>query len=303
MNKTSILIFTMISLVLFGCLASNQELATQISPKVDTIKTITIRAPISTASVIPTVISMDLPISTLNATESSFIVKQLLLQNDYCVTPCIWGIFPGKTTLKDAQFIFSNLGSPLIKTLQLDRQSFYASSFGPKSGLENGLSFQVILTVEDLYVKNMRAGVSLANYTLAPAHDEWTAYSPENVLKRYGVPSRVDFSLFYPAESGSPPNAAWYVMAIYFDDLDLIFEYGSDPLRPLTKEGNAVRVCPSTDPFAGVNIWLGKEPVYPPVIGLSLEEALTRTLTLSEFYNTLVVNSGCFELNSKVFAK
>jgi hypothetical protein len=215
--------------------------------------------------------------------------------------PCIWGIFPDTTTLDHAQLIFSHLGSPLIRTSQLGDQDFYESAFGPKNGLENDLSFQIILTVEDAYVKNIRASISLANSVSIKTHDGWAAYSPKNVLKRYGPPSRIGFSISYPAESGSSTNAVWYDMTIYFDELDLIFEYSSDPLAPLLKEGETVNVCPDTDQFTGVNVWLGKEPIHPPIEGLSFEKASTHSL--GEFYNTLVTNNGCFELNLEAFVK
>jgi len=300
MKIGSILALIIVSLSLIECGSNRLKSETQESPSPASIETIGVATTTNAASFTPTAGKNSIsPLGTKNATQSLFAIEMLLSQNDYCPVPCIWGIIPGETTLGQAQAIFLNLGSPLVQTAQLGNQDFYESSFGPKHGLKNGASFQIILTVEDRFVKNMRAGISLINSVDASTHDEWAAYSPESVLRRYGIPSRIAFSLSYPAESGFPPNAVWYDMVMYFDDLDFIFEYSSDPLRSLIEEGETVRICPITDQFENVGIRLGKEPVYPPITGLTLENA--SSLSPSEFYDVLAVNEGCINLNSKAF--
>ena len=112
---------------------------------------------------------------------------------------------------------------------------------------------------------------------------------------------KVSFSLSYPAELGSSPNAVWYDMIVYFDSINLILEYSSHPINSLSKEGNTVDVCPITDQFEGVNIWLGKEPINPPVLGFPLENV--SPFSVKEFYDVIVINNGCFSLDASKFSR
>jgi hypothetical protein len=283
---------------IFGCSSNSIETETQIDPtkaQVNIFPTVTNDTPFLT----PMAAETSSPGGTANATETAFAVRQLLLQNDYCgEAPCIFGITPAKTSLNEAAVIFSKLGNPLVKTTSLENLDFYESLFGPNSGLEPGLSFQVILTVKDQNIKNLRAGINLVNYANR-THDSWIAYSPENILSRYGAPSKVEFALSYPAESSLPNNTVRYDMILYFKSVDLIFEYSSKFLSSFNKDTGLLYLCPLSDQFDNVSIWFGKDPVYPPIVGLPLQKA--STLSIDEFHDALVIKKSCFDLDSKSF--
>jgi hypothetical protein len=243
--------------------------------------------------------STEMPVGVFNPTQAALQVQRLLRQNDYCAAGCIWGVVPGRTTLDEAQRILSGLGSPLVRTGSDGKREYYESSFGQDNGLEEQLSFSILVGTESGVVQNIAATVGLVNYAGPSTHHEWAAYAPEEILSRYGLPAKVLFSLFYPTEPGSAADAVWYSMAFHFESQPLIIEYRLHPSTPVRLRANTVEVCPVTDRFESVSIWLGEEPRYAPSAGLPLEQATT--LTSQEFFDTVVFRRGCLDLIATAF--
>jgi len=246
----------------------------------------------------PTNTKIFLPTSTPTIQETLESEKALeeirrLLREEDCSSPCFWGIKPNHTTINEVKDFFLYLGHPLEKTLQEGDKEFYNSLIG----LGDGMTVSVLLIVQYGYVTNIDTGIGLVNFRGPYLPRLWSAYSPESLLRKYGVPSSVQFFVEYPHEPGAQPGAAWYDMIIYFESANLIVRYREAD----TQEGEFLPVCPLIDNYSGVHIWLGEEPEFPPSKGYTLKEATS--LTLEEFYNLLVTDpdSACFDLIEESF--
>lgn len=121
---------------------------------------------------------------------------------------------------------------------------------------------------------------------------EWSAYSPETLISRYGKPSEVGFFMDWGPRS-------FFDMVMAFDQVDLIVEYSGYDLIPRKK--GSPKVCPLSAQFESVILWMGKEPVHPPDVGVLLEEATS--LTMEEFSELMTGNPGkaCLIVKGDVF--
>lgn len=172
-------------------------------------------------------------------------------------------------------------------TLEQDNKQFFAIVHD----LEVGPSIHIILTIEAGIVQNLRV-------TIIPEPQEggsprkWLAYSPETLIKRYGQPTSVDFF----ADWG--PNPA-YGMTTYFDEVDLIAQYESEDIHGGTN--SAPQVCPLTNQFDVIRLWLGKHPVDPPRAGVALESATGMTMEQFSDLMTGTPDKACLNLNKEYF--
>lgn len=239
-----------------------------------------------------TLIPSQTPLPTLEPRAAEEAVRQLLKEDITCLAPCFWGIIPDRTTIAEAQDIFNRLNMNLHISSEEDNKQYYETGIGFDDGLA-GVS--VIHVVQDGYVRSIEVGISISKDPFPL--DEGFTYSPRILMKKFGLPSKVDFFIHYPHEPGGPEDAAWYSMVMYFDSSNLIVDYHEGS----TKSGDLIRACPLTDRFSGVSLWLGKEPRYPPLRGIPLEKATT--LTLEQFYDLLTQGSenSCLDLKPEAF--
>ncbi len=194
-----------------------------------------------------------------------------------CTAPCFWGIMPGQTTLNEARNIFSHLG------LQMARDFFEIDY--------DFLSISVILTIQNNIVENLRVRIHPEQQKPEFAR-EWSAFSPDTLIKRYGLPTRVDIIQDWNLNSV-------FAMTMYFDDADLIVDYVGIDIMGIAK--GSAQVCPLTAQFELVRIWMGKNPVYPPAKGFPIEKAIS--ITIEEFSKLMTGNpdQACFIVNEDVF--
>jgi len=200
-----------------------------------------------------------------------------------CESPCLWGIIPGKTTLNEAINIFVHLGLP-IKSTTYEGKEFYGTQYE----FDSGLSIIVTLTIQDEIVKNFRVDINPETQKVGVPR-EWLAYSPETLIRQYGLPSKVDFFL------GRGPRTS-FTMYMYFDAADLIVEYHILDLRA------RLQVCPLIEQFHYVGIWMGKDPIYIPAADtVPLEKATS--MTMEEFTELMIgtPNKACFNVKGEMF--
>jgi len=224
--------------------------------------------------------------STLEAEQTRETIKAYLQDGGNCETPCFLGILPGTTTRSEAEDIFMHIGLP-VRIITYQGQDFYNTH----SDFDNGLSLSIVLTVQDEMVKNLRLYITPEKQQAGVIRD-WSAYSPDTLIKRYGQPSRVDFF----ADWGPGP---FFAMQMYFDTVDLIVQYSGSEIIPPQKGSS--RVCPLAAQFETVWLWMGKNPVYPPGQGKSLQEVTS--LTLDEFSELMNGDpqNACFTFKGDVF--
>lgn len=205
-----------------------------------------------------------------------------------CPAPCFWGIAPGQTQFAEATNIFSFLGLQLEQTNARDNQKFYAANYHPEEGLE----ISIILTVQDSIIKALDVGMNIPSET--GVSRKWSAYSPETLTRRYGAPSRVEFSLGRAA-----PNPS-HSMILYFENVDMIILYLGQ-WDGFLKNSDTLELCPLTNEVDFIKIWMGNEPRYPPPPNVPLEEATS--LTIEEFSKLLTgdPDKACFSLKDEAF--
>jgi hypothetical protein len=238
--------------------------------------------PTITPSPIPTATPTRLP--TLTPAEARETIKTLLQKPVDCAAPCFWGIVPGQSTFAEAVRAITHFGLQLLYTNTLDNRDFRESKYD----FDSGLSISPLLAIQNDVVENITVYIDPEKQKTGVPR-EWLAYSPQTLINRYGLPSRVEFS-------GDRGNIyPLYVMVLYFDTHHLIVEYDSHNL------GQQLQICPLTDQIEPFRIWMGKDPYHPPFEGTPLEKATS--MTMEEFSKLMTgpFNKACFDLKEETF--
>jgi len=226
------------------------------------------------------------PPPTMEPEQAEEILRTLLQEPVDCPAPCFWGIIPEQTTRDEAVNIFTRLGLPVSSS---DNKAYYGTHYE----YDSELSIRLVLPIQDDFVKGLDMAITPEKFK-AGVPREWLAYSPETLITRYGDPSEVDFFTGdFPSEVGTIE----YHMILYFKTVDLIIEYSYGVIAL----GTTMQTCPLNDHFVKVHVWLGKNPEYPPLEGIPLEEATL--LTIKEFSELMTGDpeDACFDLIQEAF--
>lgn len=281
--------YILIALTLFlsACAPNNPTIDAGLKTSTPVLPTATIE-PSATITPLPTSTSQPTPTitltppATLEPEQAKETIQRLLQEPIDCAAPCFWGITPEKTTLSEAKNIFTRLGFQMTsKTYQNKYLHGVAYDF------DDGLSIIITLTVQGRIVMDSRVDIKPEIKKLG-ATREWLAYSPETLIKRYGVPSRIDFFV----DRGPNPS---YQMGMYFDAVNLFILYNSYDL------GLNLQACPISGQIDSIYLSMGKNPQYLPSDWVPLEKATS--MTIGEFSKLMVENpeKACFNLKAEVF--
>lgn len=267
---------------LFGCAPiappiTPTKTATRPLPPTTILPTLT-----STPTLHPTKTTTLTPPVTLAPEEAKATIKAFLQEPMDCAAPCFWDIIPEQTTLGEVVNIFTRLGLQINSTTQ-NKKRVYGVTYSSDSGFTS----RVTVTIQSDVVQNLQVKLHPEKQQLG-LQQEWSAYSPETLINRYGVPSKINFNV----DRGEIPS---YGMVLFFDANDLIVEYYSYDLGP------KLEVCPRIDQMASVWLWMGQDPQFPPLEDVPLEEATS--MTIEEFSKLMLGNpqKACFNLNSEAF--
>ena len=191
-----------------------------------------------------------------------------LLQNGGvdCSSPCVLGIIPGQSSFEEVRNSFIDSGFPV------EQQCVSNESCSVSYKFDSGLSVRVPIVFKNDVVESFRIIIT-PEKKISGKLREWLAYSPEMLIRRYGTPSKVEF---FVGELPSPLQA--HMMTLYFESIDLIVNYYSYDDEDDT---GVFRICPLLNQQDVVSIWFGKNPIYPPLPAVPLEEATS--MTLEEF--------------------
>ncbi|HBO33744.1 MAG TPA: hypothetical protein DD636_03245 [Anaerolineaceae bacterium] len=154
----------------------------------------------------------------------------------------------------------------------------------------------VMFQEENSRVKNIRAEV-YGLFSSEIEFSDWAAFRPDNILRTYGMPSRVAFSVSYPTEP-TTDDTVGYRFVFFYDDQHLVIYYGDQ--RVLDRP--AIRVCPLVDPeMRTFRIWLGEGFENIPMGRVEVQDA--SSLSVADFYNLMLGDpeDACFDLNSDAF--
>jgi hypothetical protein len=236
----------------------------------------------------PTQTSTSLP--TLEATQVFTIFEELLHKGIDCKSSCFLGIIPGETTKEQAVAIFNQLDNPLV---QDNLSGFYITSYK----YNDDISIHVYLDIRDQIVKNIELMIVFPSVENTPDAIAWQGFSAHNFIDYYGTVSRVDFAISYPPEGNWDAPIPFYTMNIFFESNDLVVSY----YEGSTQGGSFIRVCPSSDHYRAVMVYIGKDFYDQPFLGGSLEELTA--LTLTQFSDLVIGESGtdCLYLSSDAY--
>lgn len=285
-SLSRLFIFLIFTFALAGCGIAGSAVAPTSMVALPTLAVISASKP--TPSITPTPFYTLTPtlLDTLEPPEAMEAIRRLLQEPGDCASPCFWGITPGQTTVGEAGKIFDHFGLQMASTI-INGKNYSSIDYD----LDSGLSFVVILTTQNDIVESIQVKINPEKQQ-AETRREWAAYSPEALIERYGVPSRVDFL----ADWGPAPL---FAMQIYFDAVDLIVQYTGDKIIP--GQRGLSQICPQIVQFDSVWLWMGKNPQYSPVEGVPLEKATS--MTVEEFSKMLVddPDHACFPFDGNAF--
>lgn len=220
-------------------------------------------------------------------------IRTLLREPIDCTAPCFWGIAPQQTTFAEATNVLRSFGLEAHHTGTKNSQDIYYMSYYD-AGEETEIS--IALSVQDNIVKVLEIGMNVPREVIMPR--TWSAYSPETLIQRYGVPSQVEFTLtdIYPNNgiSGS--------MTLYFDNVDMIVLYiGTE--ESFLKDQKSFTLCPLNNGIYFVSIWMGGESTNHPPDEQIIPLKQATSLTLDDFAKLMLgdPNKACFNLNEKAF--
>jgi len=285
MIKPSKYFYFVLFIVLSGCapVSASPTASLPIEPS-NTIPTVTFQPtqwPTSTSTATLT------PPATMEPDQAKDAIKTLMQDSADCDAPCFWGIVPGKTNLGEAINIFTKFGLQW-KSKSIQGKDFY----GIVHEFDSGMGIDVILTVQNELVENLRLEINPEKQK-AGIPREWSAYSPETLITRYGLPSKVDFFI------GTGPGPALFVMDVYFSSRDLIVEYESPDVYYADDKFQA---CLLTAQIDFVRVWMGKDPQYPPTPGgVPLDEATSLTMDDFSKLMTGTPSKACLNLKGEAF--
>jgi hypothetical protein len=279
---TCLYLFLMIALVISSCVpVGSATLPTQVETRVSSPTSIS-----PTPSFTPTATITPTLSATLEPEQAKETIRSLLQEPVDCEAPCFWGILPSKTTLEEATNTFVHLGLSLKFTTTLDGKDFYAAIYN----LGNGIEISPVIAIQNNIVKSLDIGINDTSPKGSPR--KWSAYSLETLISRYGLPSRADFALEWGPRS-------FVDMVIYFESVELIVEYTGYDIMGGTRA--SPQVCPLTDQFDSVRLWMGRDHQYPPPGGIPLEDAAS--LTMEEFSKLMTGDAkmACLHLKGEKF--
>jgi hypothetical protein len=255
----------------------------------------------------PRVVKTIAPTLVPEMTEERF--KQLLQHNSKCDLPCWWEIRPGTTTLDEARnLLYAIEGSNYNDFKAGYKQEDGTLQFSGGGGFGiNKKSVQTVIYLgvkKDVVVNLHISGESTVNEKVFKR--VWDLYSPDQILKVYGVPDQLYVDIDVQGYAGGPKgNLRSY---------ELILDYSSQNIRFLYY-GNAelvreiINVCPSYSPngdlASEINIYLGE---LSPVIHskrdegrLTFEQATGRKLRTILQADGELIDPFCFTSQRNVW--
>lgn len=236
----------------------------------------------------PTLLSMQPPVGTLEPLHIRETMDPLFRDPMKCTEPCFWGIVPNKTKFDEAKTFFDQLGIiPFEGKYGNTNINFYTIQYTSDSGLKNEVTLYALNNnIENIIIRPRIKSQKEGNIR------DWIAYSPDTLIKQFGKPSRVEFTV----DSIPRPSVT---INMYYDDINLIVTYAGD--YPTSSDPRSYQVCPLIDTFTSIRIWIGSDPVSPPLPGITLEKATS--LKMDQFTQLILGDpkQGCFSINRDVF--
>lgn len=230
------------------------------------------------------------PRPTLNPTDADMTIARFMRENGNCAVPCFWGITPGSSSLADSVEFITTLSNSFNRDVFIQTKNseiYYSAEFFQKGNMAIGMA--LLGRDEKLVNASMRV-FGLSNQKIKT--DDWFAFRPENILKAYGVPDRINI---YVIES---PVAYSYGFVLYYNQLVVDYLEGGIVLSKNT------HICPlANHQIQQFDFLVGKELKHN-LVGEKSVEDLTQ-LSVNDFYNLLTGDpkKACLDINFDSYSK
>jgi hypothetical protein len=180
--------------------------------------------PLSTTLGPPSATFLPTNMPTLTTGEQDIYVRELLKTNAGCQLPCWWGITPGKTSWNDTEDFLRYLAATIGQTkLETGVKLHWAILQDNLSYIDQGFLEREVREgiMETFFV----GGNHSSTQNQMDFESMWESYSPKQVLRTYGVPSRVLLSAPGGTGLGDTGNNG-YILWIFYDHLGFLIRYG-----------------------------------------------------------------------------
>ncbi len=231
------------------------------------------------------------PRPTLSENEKDAILRDLLTTNGNCQTLCLFGIEPGKTTFDQTYELLSPiLGKGVIRKDENGAVTSYGTGFSAGEYILGEVSFRIKMNV--VVSIDGRVG-NLDKEEVQPT--EWSAFSLKNILKTYGVPSKILFFIDTPHETVTNPGAV-YSYFLFFDSYPVAV-YTLGGWMPFSE---TYHLCLAQQKPEYIRIWINSNDYGPTSGGRDITQAAF--LSNQDFYNIFIQDEkGCIDLKAEVF--
>lgn len=177
--------------------------------------------PTSTPTPTPTMPFTSPP--TMTTEERQSFTQELFRSNFGCKLPCWWGITPGITPWSEVDAFLHHLGAVFGSNALADGSIYHGTGGfdfeAPDYIIVNSIGFLERESIIDLI--NIRSD----GYSNPVAFQEqWARYSPQQIMKEYGIPSRVWLE---SASSGpvTEGRIAGYTLWVFYDQFGFLILY------------------------------------------------------------------------------
>lgn len=287
MKRKTLALICMMTLILTSCgLEGLFEKQIGISTQYDSTEVGQITSDLIDLSTVE-LLKSSTPISTLNPTQTKELLQAYLQNSTSCELPCFLGVIPGETTQIEAYEILASLGVNIF-TIMDNNQQHYSFSYN----FSDDFSFSPVFTIDKGVVEYYEIFINPETQVNENSR-KWMTFSPESLIKKFGEPSGVEFSVIWGG-----PNAI-ISMLLFFEQLDMIIEYNNWDNFTRTSEG--IYVCPLIDQQNDIRIWIGNNSEQHPINGVPIDKATD--LTIEEFSKLMLgqPKEACFYINESNF--
>lgn len=245
-----------------------------------TMPTVTATTDVMPSPVPPTSTATLTP--TLTASEREARVVEWLETNAGCELPCWWGVVPGATTWRETQRLLQSVGARTLPEKKPDGTVVHGTGgfdFDERS-IYNGVSFIERAGVIDAIHLHAESPLNPDGFQTA-----WMRYSPHNLMRRYGKPSRVLVKSAYSVPTDPADPRVGYSLWLIYDHLGFLIGYeGVVAYEPV------YHICPRFD--GGEDIARIEAYLQSPAGELPLNEAIESYRLFPRYFRTLEVVSG-----------
>jgi extradiol dioxygenase family protein len=234
--------------------------------------------------------TVPIPLPTLNPDQAEQTILALMQGNGGCSIPCFWGIIPGVSDFDQTVGFLEHLGENVSRYGTDPINYDWYITFRDKMRIH--LTFQE----ENDKVRNISVRINHLNSPVLE-YSDWMGFRPDTILRTYGLPTRVVFSLSYPTEP-TTSNTVGYDFSFIYSEQDMIIGYW----EPRVVDRRFLHICPLIDPeLYYVNYWLGEDFEDNDVHGVDVQDI--STLSVFDFYTLILGNpdEACFDLDVEAY--